>query len=158
MTPVFSQDFPFGNEYRSEKRSRISKWGHQVESQVELVQSPGGDNEISENPCAKPVKSFADKKPIQQSSVLARLHSALGPLAGAMILDFADLITVGPIGLLLGLIVGGAVGWWISSIYCFDRWQRGTWALLAGLYCTIPFTAIFPFATILSAFARYQKA
>jgi hypothetical protein len=111
---------------------------------------------IEKQPIEKPL-SKALLNGVDPNSLLARLHRALGPLAGAFILDFTDLVTLGPIGLGLGLMVGGAVGWWISSIYGLSRRQRSFWTLLSGIYCTLPFTAIFPFATLLSAATRFQK-
>lgn len=92
-----------------------------------------------------------------QDRLINRLHRSLGPLAGGMILDAADLITIGPIGVFAGMIVGSAVGWWISSIYQYSRHARILWAVVAGLYCTIPFTAVIPLATLVSAVGRLRK-
>ena len=88
--------------------------------------------------------------------LLVRLHHAFGPIAGAVILDFADFVTLGPIGLFVGLAVGFLVGWWISSIYGFSTSARILWASLAGLYCMIPLTPLIPLATFISAVARFR--
>ena len=95
--------------------------------------------------------------PSRRAPLLERLHNALGPIAGALVLDFADLATFGPIGLVAGGIVGLVIGWWISSIYSFRFPARILWAILAAIYCTIPFTALLPLATIISAVARFQR-
>lgn len=94
---------------------------------------------------------------VHELSLLERLHRALGPLAGGLILDFVDLATFGPLGFYLGPIVGALVGWWISSIYRYKTSSRIIWAILAALYCTIPLTEIIPVATIISALARFSE-
>lgn len=93
-----------------------------------------------------------------QEQLIARLHRVLGPLAGGMILDAADLVTIGPVGVFAGMIVGCTVGWWVSSIYQESKKSRLIWSALAGVYCTIPFTAIVPLATIISAIGQFRIA
>lgn len=88
-------------------------------------------------------------------SLADRLHYALGPLAGGMLIDAADLITPGPLGLFGGLLVGLPVGWWVASIYGFSVPSRCLIATLAGIYCTIPATELIPLATLVSAVARF---
>ena len=85
-----------------------------------------------------------------------RLHRALGPIAGGLILDFVDLATFGPFGIYGGFIFGGLIGWWISSIYEFQIRGRLIFAFLAAFYLFVPFTEVIPVATIISAFARFQ--
>lgn len=87
--------------------------------------------------------------------LMYRLHRALGPIAGGLILDAVDLATFGPFGV-CGFFVGCLVGWWISSIYRFSTRARAVWALLAGVYCLVPFTEVIPVATIISAVARFE--
>ena len=84
-----------------------------------------------------------------------RLHRAVGPVAGALILDFADFATFGPVGVVIGWLVGAAAGWWISSLQGYSLRYRIIWAALAALYCTVPFTAVIPLATICSVVARF---
>lgn len=86
---------------------------------------------------------------------LRRLHRSIGPIAGGMILDLVDLATFGPIGFFGGWVLGAAVGWWIASIYGFSKQAKINIAILAGLYCMIPFTEPVPLATIVSALARF---
>jgi hypothetical protein len=89
-------------------------------------------------------------------ALLVRLHRALGPLAGGMILDFVDLATFGPVGLFGGFLIGAAVGWWVSSIYGFTTQARILFATFAAIYTAIPFTELLPLATIISAIARFR--
>ena len=91
-----------------------------------------------------------------QDDLLNRLHRTFGPLAGGVILDAADLITMGPIGIFGGMIVGSAVGWWVSSIYQYSKQSRLIWAAISGIYCMMPFTAVLPLATIVSAVGRFR--
>ena len=88
--------------------------------------------------------------------LLARLHRALGPLAGGLILDVVDLAMFGPLGLLAGPVVGAAVGWWVSSLYRLSATDRVVFAALAALYVSFPLTEVLPIATLISAFARFQ--
>ena len=85
------------------------------------------------------------------------LYVAFFPLLGGLILDFADLLTLGPIGLYTGMIVGGIIGWLISGIYGFSRNGRIILSLLAGIYCTIPGTFFVPLATMVAAMARFRE-
>ena len=86
-----------------------------------------------------------------------RTYDALFPILGGLILDFADLTTFGPIGIYFGMLVGGIIGWLISGIYDFSKSGRLLFALLAGLYCTMPGTSFLPLATIISAAARFRQ-
>ncbi len=90
-----------------------------------------------------------------QRSLIKRLHEALGPILGGLILDVADFATLGPIGLYVGWLAGGLAGLWISSIYKFSWKARVLFAIFAAVYCTIPVTGPFPLATIVSAVARF---
>ncbi len=87
----------------------------------------------------------------------ARLLNAVGPALGALVLDFADLITFGPFGIYGGLFIGAAVGWWMSASYGFARAGRIAVALSAGIYCMLPATHFLPLASILSATARFLE-
>lgn len=88
--------------------------------------------------------------------VATRIHHAIGPVMAAMILDFADLVTFGPIGLIAGAAVGASIGYWVSGISGFSREGRLRWAALAALYCTFPLTELVPLATIIAAAGRFR--
>ena len=90
-------------------------------------------------------------------SLLERIHRAVGPVAGGLILDSADLVTFGPMGFCLGPIIGALVGWWISSIYRFKHFSRIVWAVLAAIYCSLPATEFFPVATMIAVIARFGE-
>lgn len=90
--------------------------------------------------------------------ILNRLHNAFGPILGGLILDFVDLATFGPLGLILGPILGALVGWWIASIYNFSRAGRIVAVILSAVYCAFPFTGVIPLGTIISATARFLKS
>jgi len=88
-------------------------------------------------------------------STAQRLHHAVGPIAGAMILDASDLMTFGPLGIYTGLLVGSGVGFWLTGLYGFKMPARIFWSCVAGIYCTVPFTEMFPIATVISATHRF---
>lgn len=94
--------------------------------------------------------------PAQASPVLGpRLWHALGPVLGGLVLDLADLVTLGGLGLWVGFPVGVLVGWWIASFYSMRRRTRVLLALAAGLYCMLPFTSFLPLATLVGACGRF---
>lgn len=102
-------------------------------------------------------RSMSTKVPTEHESWLARIHRALGPIAGGLILDLVDLATFGPIGLFGGFLMGGIVGWWVSSIYEFSARSRVMFAVLAAVYTAVPLTEPFPLATGISALARFRE-
>ena len=76
-----------------------------------------------------------------EESLLVRLHRALGPIAGGLILDFVDLVTFGPLGLLGGFMLGGVAAWWITSIYRLSPIKRVIFVVLAMFYTAAPLTS-----------------
>jgi hypothetical protein len=113
-----------------------------------------GDDQ-SHTPAVDNSSNDGEEGQFPPDSLILRLHRAFGPLAGGMILDAADLLTPGPVGLAGGQFVGMPVGWWISSIYGFTIPSRLLCATLAGVYCMTPGTELIPLATIISAAARF---
>ena len=91
-----------------------------------------------------------------EESLLVRLHRALGPIAGGLILDFVDLVTFGPLGLLGGFMLGGVAAWWITSIYRLSPIKRLVFVVLAMAYTAAPLTSVIPLATLISACARFE--
>jgi hypothetical protein len=104
---------------------------------------------------AKVELDAAEQSPASDATLWQRLYYALGPVAGCLVLDLADFLTFGPIGLALGIPAGAAIGWWLGSLYGFEKQGRAVLAALSGLYCTIPFTELLPIATIIGATARF---
>ncbi|MSR57950.1 MAG: hypothetical protein EXS05_09780 [Planctomycetaceae bacterium] len=101
-----------------------------------------------------PVAATAQSAP---STLLERLHRALGPLAGGIIIDCVDFAMFGPVALILGPVVGGLVGWWVSSLYHFGTRGRLIVATLSAIYCTIPIKLL-PLATLVAACARFRES
>ena len=95
---------------------------------------------------------------VAKPSPTQRLHHALGPIAGAMILDASDILTFGPLGIYAGALVGGCVGFWLTGLYRFSMPARLLWSAAAGIYCSIPFTEMLPIATLISACHRFAHA
>ena len=84
-----------------------------------------------------------------------RVERAIGPIFAGMILDLADFMTFGPIGLYLGLFVGLTVGWYLAGLLRLPKKWRVWAAWLAGLYCLVPGTEFLPVATILGGLSRF---
>lgn len=91
----------------------------------------------------------------QQPGFLWRLHRALGPILGGLILDFTDFATMGPVGIFLGPILGAVVVLWLSSLYQFSVKTKIVLAFLAGMYCMVPMTEPFPLATLVCGICRF---
>lgn len=91
------------------------------------------------------------------NNLLQRLHKALGPILGGIILDVVDLATFGPIGLIIGPFLGAAIGFWIASIYDLSKTGKVITTLLSAIYCTIPFSEVLPLATLFTACVRFMK-
>ena len=90
----------------------------------------------------------------QQPGFFWRLHRALGPILGGLLLDFTDLATYGPMGI-LGPFLGAAVVLWITSLYRFSVKTKIILAFLGGVYCMVPMTEPFPVATLVCAACRF---
>jgi hypothetical protein len=95
--------------------------------------------------------------PKQEGSLLRRLESAFGPIVAGLLIDVMDLSTMGPIGLICGMPLGGGLAYWICSIYGIPMKQRWIWVALAGIYCTIPSTGFIPVATFTGAYVRFRN-
>ena len=91
----------------------------------------------------------------ETKSQVKRLNRAFGPVVAGVIIDCLDLATFGPVGLYIGLPVGGFAGYWMGRTLGLSR-KASIWcALAAGIYYTIPMTGFLPLATIAGAYARY---
>ena len=87
---------------------------------------------------------------------LRRLNYALGPIGAGMMIDAVDFITYGPIGLILGLPVGAAAGYWLGRSMRLESHMCWICAVVAGIYCTIPGTELLPLGTLVGALVRFQ--
>ena len=87
-----------------------------------------------------------------------RLNRAFGPIVAGLIIDLVDLATFGPIGLVLGLPIGGFAGFWMGKALGLATKPSLLCALAAGIYCTIPGTEMIPLATLVGAAARYHES
>jgi hypothetical protein len=109
------------------------------------LQSPEPTNEAPPNP-----DSAVPKR------TLRRLNYALGPIGAGMMIDAVDFITYGPIGLILGLPVGAAAGYWLGRSMRLESHMCWICAAVAGIYCTIPGTELLPLGTLVGALVRFQ--
>ncbi len=83
------------------------------------------------------------------------------PLFGAMLMDFADLLSLGPQALPLAVLVAAPLGWGVAVALGFKRNGRLVCSLVAGIYCLLPGMELIPAATATSLLgvlsARLQK-
>lgn len=86
-----------------------------------------------------------------------RLLRAFGPLGGGILLDVADLATFGSMGLYIGPIVGGLMGWWLSSVYKLSVAGQCGLIFIGALYCALPLTSLAPVATAVLALIRFAE-
>ena len=59
-------------------------------------------------------------------------------LLAGLLIDVLDMLTVGPVGIRFGLLVGCSIAFVVLTMLRVPLRQRLTWSLLAGIYCTIP--------------------
>ena len=87
--------------------------------------------------------------------------AAAAPLLGAMLLDLADLFSLGPQALPLAVLVAAPLGWAVAAALGFKRNGRLMSALVAGVYCLLPGLELIPAATATSLLgvlsSRLQK-
>ena len=76
------------------------------------------------------------------------------PIFAALAIDLLDLATFGPLGLYVGMILGAAVGFWLTPLLGFPPHRRWLSALATGVYCTLPLTGLLPLATLASLVSR----
>jgi len=110
----------------------------------------------------EPVTGKADETeltPKQDSpATKQRLNRAFGPIVAGMIIDLVDFATFGPLGLILGLPIGGLAGYWMGKALGLSRKATLWCALAAGIYCTIPGTEFIPLATMVGAYVQFQES
>ncbi|PRQ07463.1 hypothetical protein [Enhygromyxa salina] len=73
------------------------------------------------------------------------------PIFAALAIDLADLATAGPIGLVMGLFVGGVLTTIVASLSGAKLSRALGLGMLGSLYCALPLTEPVPLATMLTA-------
>lgn len=85
-----------------------------------------------------------------------RYNHAFGPVAAGLIIDAVDVATFGPFGLVLGVPIGAAAGYWLARSLRLDTSPSLLCAMIAGVYCTIPGTELLPLGTLVGALVRLE--
>jgi hypothetical protein len=80
-----------------------------------------------------------------------------GPLLAAMLLDVADLVSFGPQGVPIGLLIGSTLGWAVAAQLGMGRGVRLMSAVAGAVYCMVPGTELIPLASIATAVARWRQ-
>ena len=86
--------------------------------------------------------------------VLARVYYAIGPIGAGAVLDILDVATYGPVGLLIGGLVGGLAGWVLADCEGLGPKTRNICVAAAAVYMTIPLTEPIPVGTTLGVLSR----
>ena len=76
------------------------------------------------------------------------------PILGAVIIDGMDLVTMGPVGIGMGMFVGGLLSWAVAYRHGLTFWQSLIAGTAGALYCALPFTEALPIATLLALISR----
>ncbi|MCA9061584.1 MAG: hypothetical protein KDA96_00915 [Planctomycetaceae bacterium] len=96
--------------------------------------------------------------PTSLTDNLRRVNHAIGPVAAGMIIDGLDLLTFGPVGLVLGIPVGMLAGFWLGKSLGLEQRASLVCAIAAGVYCAFPLTEVLPLGTLIGAFCRFQNS
>lgn len=88
---------------------------------------------------------------------LARPRGAIGPVLAGIILDAIDLVTQGPFGVPLGIVIGGPAAFFMARGLGLSRSNALLLGFLAGLYCAMPHTARLPLGTLVGLYARFVR-
>lgn len=92
--------------------------------------------------------------PASGRGLVRRAAHACAPLLAGAAIDAMDLATFGPMGLAVGWLAGGVVGWWLAPVLGFPARLRWVAAAIAGTYCALPMTGFLPLATFAAGLAR----
>lgn len=100
----------------------------------------------------QPIAIAAPSSPLQDNAWKGSAAAA-APLFGAMLLDLADLFSLGPQALPLAVLVAAPLGWAVAAGLGCKRNGRLVSALVAGIYCLLPGMELIPAATATSLLA-----
>ncbi|KIG16406.1 hypothetical protein DB30_04450 [Enhygromyxa salina] len=73
------------------------------------------------------------------------------PIFAALAIDLADFATAGPIGLVMGLFVGGMLTTIVAGLSGARLSRAVGLGMLGAVYCALPLTEPVPLATMLTA-------
>ncbi|PRP89961.1 hypothetical protein ENSA5_69020 [Enhygromyxa salina] len=97
----------------------------------------------------------SSRRPIRAQRSAAALANDDGrhgwaPILAAVTIDLADFATAGPLGLVAGLAVGGALTTFVALISGVRPARALLLGLFGALYCALPLTEPIPMATMLT--------
>jgi hypothetical protein len=90
-----------------------------------------------------------------KTDLIKRFERAIGPITAGFILDMVDFFSLGPVGIILGLFVGSAAGWYLTGVLGVSKKWRVILTWLAGIYCFMPGTEYLPVGTLVGALCRF---
>lgn len=73
----------------------------------------------------------------------------LAPILIGAVIDLVDLITLGPVGIAWGWLVGGVGTFVVGTLRKVPMKWRVLWSLVIAAYCSLPGTSFMPAATVL---------
>lgn len=108
----------------------------------------GFDQRLPGQPVQGTLLPASSEYPILGETDAAHSSQAWAPLVAAVLLDIADVFSLGPHGIVIGLLVGTSLGWRIAATSGLSPKARLFSAAAAAIYCAIPGTELLPLASM----------
>jgi hypothetical protein len=112
---------------------------------------------VSSLPALPDSRNLVTSAERRTSDAAASGAAAWAPLVAAMLLDVADFLSLGPQGVVIGLLVGTALGWRVAATSGLSAKWRLASAAAAAVYCMLPGTELVPLASVLTTALRVRQ-
>jgi hypothetical protein len=85
-----------------------------------------------------------------RAEIAAAKRSPIMAIVGGLMIDVADVITLGGLGGVGGFLVGGLLTFGVCSSQGVSRFRTAALTMAGAVYCALPFTEALPLATLLA--------
>ena len=85
-----------------------------------------------------------------RAEIAAAKGSPIVAVLGGLMIDVADVITLGGLGGVGGFLVGGLLTFGVCSSQGVSRFRTAALTMAGAVYCALPFTEALPLATLLA--------
>lgn len=89
-----------------------------------------------------------------RAEVAAARRSPVMAIVGGLMIDVADVITLGGLGGVGGFLVGGLLTYGVCSNQGVSRFRTAALTMAGAVYCALPFTEALPLATMLAIISQ----